>query len=359
MQQNYTIFYDGATSEQQSVQVNLRDGFLEIIKRATGEKISWNYPEIEIEEKPHDDRDGVISYSKTPHARLYLDAETFREIIRKIPKSKSKALRLSLMIFIAVFAIIGLVFFAIPALAPVLLPKIPTSWDKKLGDYAARYFIDKEKICTSAEGDAALKKIASAISADNFDYELKLYIQKDDMVNAFALPGGKIVIFSKLLDEIESQDELVGILAHEAAHVQLRHGTANMMRYILTSFVIDIFTGGGGTAIYLGYQFHNLKYSQELESEADAWAVAKLHNLQIDSTAFAALFSRMKQKKEAASANDLKDNILEYLSTHPSDSKRIDGINMIAKELHKNGRAEKYRQILSIQEWQEIKQICN
>lgn len=355
-----TVFHDGVTSDEKDVQVVFYDEYIEITEIADGKKHRWEYAKIEVEEAPIDGRKGLISCSDEKYARLYLEADDFKEVKRRIPRSKSKALRLTAGILVAMAAIIGLVFFLIPALAPVVLPHVPQSWDKKLGDYAARYFIDSSELCSSPEADAQLQKVAELLAQDDNEFELEFLVQRSEVVNAFALPGGKIVIFSELIKQAESQEELLGVLAHEAAHVHYRHGTERMLRHLMSALIIDTLTGGAGTVAYAGTQMHALKYGQAQELESDSHAIKELHRLNVEPTKMADFFQRMNEKAKTKNGDEgILAELEEYISSHPSDTARIDNIHTLSEKLKAGSGKFAAQKLWTDKEWRKIKQICN
>ena len=100
-------------------------------------------------------------------------------------------------------------------------------------------------------------------------------VLKDRSVNAFAAPGGHVVVLSGLIDEAKSGDEVAGVLAHEIAHVIHRHPMESLVRAMGLAVLAEALSGDGlgGTAAML---LAVTAYSREAEAEADATAVALL-----------------------------------------------------------------------------------
>ena len=354
-EQIHAAFHDGITSDEKQVVVNVHDDFLEITGADTNH--IWVYGDIEIEERPSDGRIGSISSTNEPDARLYLPSAEFKKITSKIPRSKSKALRLSFWITAGIACIIAAVFFVIPALAPIVLPHMPKSWDEGLGEYASKYFVDESAQCNSLAGNLALNKIGSKLGVEDNDFKLNISVQRSEMINAFALPGGRVLVHSALIDDVKSQEELIGVLAHEAAHVHFRHGSERMLRSVMTTIVIDTLTGGAGSAVYLGSEYMMMNYGQDQESAADLWAVERLAKMNVEPSKMADFFTRMELEMAESEDGEMLDKISEYVSTHPSNKKRAQDIEDLAIKLKGDDFIAK--QLLSDKEWQDIKQICN
>ena len=155
---------------------------------------------------------------------------------------------------------------------------------------------------------------------DEFVWDLKI-IQNDTVFNAFCTPGGFIYIYTGLLRFVTSEDELAGIIGHEIAHGDLRHGTDQMTKTYGLKVVAGLLTGGDGELLTsLGVSLLGLKFSRSDEAEADAFAVKYLSDTDYDPKAFGAFFERMMEK-EGSMGN------LQFLSTHPNPENRVKKIN--------------------------------
>ncbi len=115
------------------------------------------------------------------------------------------------------------------------------------------------------------------------DYNIRLHFFDNDMVNAFAVPGGQIAIFQDIVDETECWDELAALIAHEQAHVDQRHSLKIMTQALSSYLVLSLLTGdiGGVSGIVLENvnQFNQLANSREFEKEADVEGLKSLKAL--------------------------------------------------------------------------------
>ncbi len=148
---------------------------------------------------------------------------------------------------------------------------------------------------------------------EDFDYEF--YIIKDDNLNAFALPGGKIFINSGAILETDSEAELAGLIAHEIGHVVLSHGFQLITEGNLLANVGQ-FVPFGRTAANLIV----LDYSRDMEREAD-----ELGTQLLASTEYAAdgIYRLMTTLNEI---NQNRSTPPAWLSTHPDTAERVDNI---------------------------------
>lgn len=151
-----------------------------------------------------------------------------------------------------------------------------------------------------------------------FDWTLTV-IDDDETVNAMCAPGGYIFVYTGLLDFVDNDSELAGILAHEVAHADKRHGTRQLTAVYGVQFLIAFLTGSDsevGAQIAAGLL--NLKHSRDHERQADEYSVKYLCNTSYNANGVAQFFSKFEQ-----SGNALE----ELISTHPNHEERITKVN--------------------------------
>lgn len=144
----------------------------------------------------------------------------------------------------------------------------------------------------------------------------RIIVLEDPMVNAFALPGGIIVVFSGLLDFIDSGEELAGVIAHEMGHIEKDHVIQKIYTRFGIALITRILTGNDPTiATEMGEMITENYFSRKKEVEADDYALNLLEAAQINPRVMAAFFKKIA-KKENASWN------IKVLSTHPDSNER-------------------------------------
>jgi predicted Zn-dependent protease len=160
--------------------------------------------------------------------------------------------------------------------------------------------------------------VTTAIPGNNTPWEVKVFESKE--VNAFALPGGHIGVYTGLLKVATTQDQLAAVLGHEVSHVLAHHSAERYSEQIaadLGTSVVSIVTGvdsqllGGAAGLVL------LRFSRTQESEADLLGLDLMSRAGFDPHAAVALWQNMEK---AAGSNKPP----ELLSTHPSDERRIE-----------------------------------
>ncbi len=246
------------------------------------------------------------------------------------------------------FFVYGLPWIARPASALV-----PVSWEEPVGESTVevinQLFARGRKLCGGPAGHAALQALTRKLAATiETPYEIRVDVVNSDIVNALAVPGGRIIIFRGLIDRANSAEEVAGVLAHEMAHVIHRHPTQGMFNSIGWSALLSAFTGGASlsnTAVArLAAHLATSAHTRALESEADEGAVTMLDKAGIGTVGLAHFFESMEQLEKHG------PQLPEYLSSHPQTAKRIDSIE-------KDGSKPR-TPALSAADWQALKAIC-
>mgnify|MGYP001823916714 FL=1 len=175
------------------------------------------------------------------------------------------------------------------------------------------------------------KRILSALPQQPFKY--RFYVIDEDVYNAFATPGGHIFVYTGLLDAMEEEEELAGILGHEIAHVYCRHISQKIERSkkigvaTLAGIAAGILLGVGGageaaSAVTMGSmaagQTAELSYSRENEMQADQFGLKFTTAAGYSASGLLKILKKIRSKTWFGS-----DQIPKYLMTHPAVEDRI------------------------------------
>lgn len=176
----------------------------------------------------------------------------------------------------------------------------------------------------------AAKRSKYAEMAQQFQWEV-IVIKDDKTMNAFALPGGKIAVYTGIFPVAQTEAGLAAVLGHEVVHALARHGAERMSQGQLTNAVLQVAgaaagaAGGGGmisqaamAALGAGAQVGVLlPFSRKHESEADYIGILLAADAGYDPRESVSLWERMGQLSRGGGPS-------EFLSTHPSHETRID-----------------------------------
>jgi Zn-dependent protease with chaperone function len=224
---------------------------------------------------------------------------------------------------IIVGVIVGL-YFLIMALVPYIgATIISRDVEINMGNKLKEVMLAEERATGSivdSAGTVKLQAFADKVKlSDNYPIHVTLVNSKT--INAYALPGGQIVVYSGMLDRITEADELVALLAHEASHVNRRHSLRSMLRSVADALVLSILFNDVSaiTATILGnaQSLRGLDYSRSAEREADEYGMNVMLQNNIDVSGMKKLMQILQE------GGDVPENI-SFLSSHPLTKKRIE-----------------------------------
>ena len=161
---------------------------------------------------------------------------------------------------------------------------------------------------------------------DEFAWEIQI-IDKPEVQNAFATPGGYIYVFTGLIQFLDTGDQLAGVIGHEMAHADLRHSTRQLTDRYGVAFVSQLLLGGKEMAQQATDILFTLSFSRGHETEADAQSVVYLCDTKYKADGAAAFFEKIADQPVPP----------VFLSTHPNPRNRIEHIKERAQELDCSG----------------------
>lgn len=177
---------------------------------------------------------------------------------------------------------------------------------------------------------AYVQQIGTALArhSEMPDLVFTFTVLNSPVVNAFALPGGYVIVFTGLLKKAEGPDEVAGVLSHELNHVLLRHGLERIVKTLGIVAVVTIVVGDQqglvGLAKQLGIELVTLKFGREQETEADLQGLRLLHRAKIPSEGMIRFFERLSESDKLQ---------VEILSTHPMSAARAERLKAEAASL--------------------------
>jgi Zn-dependent protease with chaperone function len=246
-------------------------------------------------------------------------------------KTKLRWLKMSSPIIIVI-----LLFFLVPLVASF----IPIRWlngvlsfeqERKLG----KLILSAQEIHQKDAGEfthqeKSLKKLAELLQKSNpklAKIAFEIYISDSAEVNAFALPGAIIVFNQGLLESAKSIEEIIGVLAHEMAHIERRHilkSLAGGLGRIAGFGIVALFLGSDASAVFTQVtQLVTLKYSREDESEADKSGFEFLVNAKLSPYGMIEFFNRLHAD------SGKMEKMLSIISTHPASNERVQDLEQL------------------------------
>lgn len=263
---------------------------------------------------------------KAPNIRGTLNhfLGSFKE---KLPRSERFMKRgLAPLILVGCFLLASILLFyflVLPWLAERAAMNFPKEQEIALGAELKKQYLLSERIDT--QKTRLLNEFASKLDLGN-DYPADYTVVDADIVNAYALPGGPIVVYAGIIRKMQSPEELAGILAHERSHVLRHHSTRSIFQNVSGVLLLNLVLGDASSFINLiaqqGQQIQQLSYSRELELEADREGLQLLLNNEINPKGMLSLLEKLKHENTGS-------KVPEFLSTHPLPDSRIEALKKL------------------------------
>jgi len=269
-----------------------------------------------------------------------------RDMQRKRARNWSVLIAVCVLLFGAPLAFI----FNLDFFAGLAVKHVPYSWEEQLGKTALAQLQVQGKFMPAAQVDPLLKELTTPLLAalGETPYTFHFYVADEKSINAFAMPGGYVVIHSELLLRAKSADELLGVLAHEIAHVTERHGTRGVIAKAGAWLVFQAVIGDAGgivTTMASAAPFLlSQQYSRGFENDADEIGYQLLERADIDARGMVKFFETIRDEEAAIrrkaeeqlgeQSADVLTDVPEFLRTHPLTDKRIRHIEKLASRQH-------------------------
>lgn len=245
--------------------------------------------------------------------------------------------------FLALIAAIALFTGCALSNAPVTQRKqlilISHSQETALGEKSYNDIMKKSTPSTNLQEQKRVqrigKKIAAVINRSDYKWEFNLVENREK--NAFCLPGGKVIVYTGLLEIVQNDSQLATVIAHEIAHALARHGAERLSLNLISQTLFAV----GNVAINSKYPQHQkafnmayglgsqygvlLPYSRIQEYEADEIGIHLMHDAGYDIYEALSFWENMNRSK--------KTKQIAFLSTHPSTNDRIDNIKKVIKSI--------------------------
>lgn len=230
---------------------------------------------------------------------------------------------------------------ALVAAAPAWLgPLVPMAVERRIGDGLLGDLADHT--CATPASEAALAALAATLDPQSPPARIQLI--GAPLVNAAAVPGGRVLLFDGLVQQASGPDELAGVIGHELGHVRKRH----VMQALLREFGLSVLLSGGQGQLggTLG-QLAAMRYSRSAEAEADQFARDRLARADLSPAPTAAFFAQLAKRGPVAPGTPL-----DWFASHPDSAGRAKAFAGAVVAGHA------YRPALSAAQFAAIKGAC-
>ena len=246
-------------------------------------------------------------------------------------RSSQRGQRFTMLLVAVLLGLVGWFgYVGLKSAAQATVKKLPISLDREIGDLAGSEVIPGATPLADPVVPAALEEMVQRLeptaAVEGFDYRIE--VLQSPNVNAIALPGGRIFVLTGLISAAETPEQVAGVLAHEMAHVTLRHGVKRLVQSLGLVVAVEIVIGdwGGLCVLMVEGVRHMVEqgYSREAEAEADAEGVRMLLAAQIDPRGLARFFETLQHKHST--------EIPTWLGSHPDLEDRIQRVEGLVEE---------------------------
>lgn len=357
-------YFDGLRPVPQPALAHLEGRTLTLRLVETGMWLRWSLAETRIVSEDHGLTLGRMRHGADTGERLTITDRSLVEALKvRAPgmtggraHARRADRRIALWAVAAVISLGLLVRYGLPVFADVVAPFVPWRAEAALGRAVEPQVLEllgkgkPARLCQSegGAGRRALDLMVTRLTAGaSLPGPLRVDVVDVGELNAFALPGGRIVLFRSLVEGASGPDEVAGVLGHEIGHVINRDTMRALVHDGALGVVLGIILGdvtGGSTAYLVSKFLLGNRFSREAERAADRIGIELVTQAGGDPTAMANFFRRMMAGSGGLALPDL-------LSTHPVNEERISTIEAARGE----GRATA---LLGDAEWRALKTIC-
>ncbi len=235
-----------------------------------------------------------------------------------------------LLLFIGIIALLLAVYLILGLFVDVAVNYISPELEKKI--FSPMSYDSKDQRNSSDKQMALQQLVNNLQQCTTLPYPLQVNLIESETPNAFAFPGGKIVVFSSLVDSVQSENGLAFVLAHELSHFQNRDHLRGMGRSIVFTALISAVTGAGSDLTRLVSpvaNFSQAQYSQHRESLADEQALTILNCYYGHIGGATEFFEAMAEKLDEKHNHS---TIRHYFSSHPEAENRIADLRKLAEQ---------------------------
>jgi beta-barrel assembly-enhancing protease len=356
-------YLDGRSATRHPVTIQLGRTALQIIQ-ADGQTIHWPYAEIRQTQGSYAGEQVRLEHGTPLPRTVIVEDSAILTAMRQVaststahfhnPQQRPLRMRLTVVAGVALLALTaGLYTWGIPLFANLLAPHIPVSWEEQLGRSVLEQFAPVANRCLDQNRLPVLERIVDRLSQGRPDspYRIHLTVVDQPVINAFALPGGQVVVFRGLLEAAETSEQLAGVLAHELQHIYKQHTTRGLLEQASTSLLIAAVSGDFTGSLAYGIEGARvlgvLRYSRLHEDEADREGLLLLKSVGIDPADMIAFYRIMEEKQPS------DPGAFSYLSTHPHTGDRIASLTALAGTPPPDSV-----KLVSPEEWKDVRALC-
>lgn len=238
----------------------------------------------------------------------------------------SRRLKITLWCLAAFCLAAWLAWLATGFMARSLIARIPREWEQKIGSQVLQEMQVEMVFVEDPKRVAQLAALAAPLTqrVGGTNLSFTFHIVEDEEPNAYALPGGHVIVYTGMLDLVDRPEELLGVIAHEVAHVTQKHGFRKVVSAAGPFLIFGVFLSGDNGMMSVLSENSGLliqqSFSQEYETEADSVGWQYLVDANIDPRGMTDLFLKLKGYEMS---QKLARVTPQAFDSHPALDKRL------------------------------------
>ncbi len=347
-------FYNRDYPNGMAVRVHLTERGVVIGETSDSDQLVWPFGALQAEPLlTSTSKAATITYHYMPDVRLEVSSPAFIARLTQWAPQVAASHRTWSYLKMAAWGAVAAVMVWLVVAAVNSQPArwvaglVPTETRQSLGRTVLGSMAGRYRACTGRAGREVLRGLkVRLIGNQGAGVQYNVTVVDWSLVNAFAAPGGQILLTNGLIQAARSAEEVAGVLAHEIGHSIELHPEAGIVRAVGLSAAIDLLTGGGGTLAGAGNWLLRNSYARQDERSADQQALSLLRQAGISQTGLVAFFDRIGR------GSDQSNNTIGGLfRTHPYPQERAARVR----------RSERYptQPAMSDTDWRSLRRICD
>lgn len=255
--------------------------------------------------------------------------EQIRSTTRRKTSVSSRFAIVTIVVLAVIVGSVALLFSQKSRLARLAANQVPIAVEEQFGDAVFKSIRQQTRIVEDPRWAAQLETVTAHLlpAVTNTGYRFQFHVAEAAELNAFAIPGGHVVVHTGLLKAVKSPEELAGVLAHEMAHVTRRHSLRNLIQALGLGLIVQTLFGDASGLVAVAAEGSQTllrqKFSRDTEREADDAGWDLLLAANIDPRGMTDFFHTMQSDLARNPAAVAADGELSFLSTHPATAERI------------------------------------
>lgn len=273
----------------------------------------------------------IVHFRESDDLKLVLEDD--HPLLPEIRRAEKKPLlrpggKVAVLTLAVIATVIFLNYIFSAIVADIGLRLITPEYESELGNEMFQSAVPPTAI--DGKRTAMIQSFANKLQLSD-RYKIQVSVLQSKEMNAFAVPGGNIVVYSGLLDTLRSYEELVALLGHEASHINERHTTRSILKELSSKLFLIFFmdvSQVGAILLLNADRLRGLSYSRKLEREADQKGLQIMMRNRVNPAGMVGLFETLQN------ADTL--HTPDFLNTHPLTKKRIEYTRGIIADLRQS-----------------------